>query len=160
MRLSLIAAMARNRVIGRAGAIPWHLPDDLRHFKQITMGRWLIMGRRTFESIGRPLPGRTTVVVTRRPDYAPDGVIIAHSIEEALELARGEEEVFVAGGAQIYEATLPIAERLHLTLIEAEYEGDAFFPTLDYARWRLAREEHRPAAGNAPAHSFATYERI
>ena len=160
MRLTLIAAMAGNRVIGRAGAIPWHLPADLKRFKQITMGHWLIMGRRTFESIGRPLPGRTTVVVTRQPGYSPEGVFAVHSIEEALVLARGEEEVFVAGGAQIYAATLPMADRLHLTLVEDEYEGDAFFPAVDLSGWRLVRSDRLKAQAGSPACTFMTYERI
>lgn len=160
MRLTLIAAIAGNRVIGRAGAIPWRLPADLKRFKQITMGHWLIMGRRTFELIGRPLPGRTTVVVTRQPGYAPEGVLVVHSIDEALELARGEEEVFVAGGAQIYAATLPMADRLQLTVIEDEYDGDAFFPVFDPSRWRLVPGDRLPAEGRSPACSFMTYERI
>ena len=160
MRISLIAAMAQDRVIGRGNAIPWRLPADLKRFKRLTMGHWLLMGRKTFESIGHPLVGRTTVVATRQPGYLPAGVLIAHSIEEALNLARGQQEIFVAGGAQIYEATLPMADRLHLTRIERQYEGDAFFPVFELSRWRLVSEERQTGEGDLPACSFLTYQRI
>lgn len=147
MKMSLIAAMAANRVIGRDNRLPWHLPADLKRFKRLTMGHTLIMGRKTFESIGRPLPGRSTVVVTRQAGYAPPGVQVAHSMREALDLAApaDDEEVFIAGGAELFRETLPLADRLHLTLIEKEFEGDTFFPDFDPADWRLVEEErHEP----------------
>ena len=158
MIISLIAAMAANRAIGRDGLLPWHLKADLQRFKRLTMGHWLIMGRVTFESIGRPLPGRTTVVVTHRPGYAPEGVVIARSIEEALALPQGDE-AFVAGGAAIYEQTIDRAERIYLTLIEREYEGDVFFPRFDERGWRLTQDEPHASDGNAPPFRYLTYER-
>ncbi|MGZ3456881.1 MAG: dihydrofolate reductase [Archangium sp.] len=158
MRLSAIVAMASNRCIGKNSALPWRLPADLQRFKQLTMGHTLIMGRKTYESIGRPLPGRTTLVVTRQPDYAPEGVQVAHSLEQALEQARGDE-VFIAGGADLYRQAMDRVQRLYLTRIERAYEGDTFFPELDLSGWRLVAEEHHPATATAPPFAFLTYER-
>jgi len=143
MTLTLIAAMAANRVIGRANRLPWRLTADLRRFKRLTMGHAVLMGRRTWESIGGPLPGRRIIVVSRRAGFVADGAAVAASIAEALALA-GEEDVFVAGGAEIYRQTLPIAQRIELTLIERDFEGDATFPPFEGEGWRLAAEE-RPA---------------
>ena len=157
-RLSAIVAMAANRCIGRDNALPWRLPADLKRFKQLTLGHTLVMGRRTYESIGRPLPGRTTVVVTRQPGYAPQGVRVAHSLEQALVLAEGDE-VFIAGGADLYRQTLERVDRLYLTRIERDYAGDTFFPEVDLSRWRLVAEEPHPATETAPPFSFLTYER-
>ena len=154
MEVSLIAAMAANRVIGRGGGLPWHLPPDLKRFKKLTLGHWMLMGRRTWDSIGRkPLPGRPTIVVTRDPAYTAEKAHVARSVEEGLALAEaaGETELFVAGGAAIYAATLDRADRIHLTLLERELEGDTFFPELDPARWRLVWEEAHPPAGTPPA---------
>jgi dihydrofolate reductase len=159
MRLSAIAAVAANGCIGRGNALPWRLPADLRRFKRLTLGHTLIMGRRTYESIGRPLPGRTTVVLTHRRDYAPEGVRVAHSLEEALELARGDEEIFIAGGAELYRQALAQVDRLYLTRIERDYEGDTFFPEVDLSRWRLVAQESHPATATEPPYSFLTYER-
>jgi len=156
--VSVVAAMSANRVIGRDNALPWTLKADLRHFKRLTMGGTLIMGRRTFESIGRPLPGRSTVVVTRSALRAP-GVLVAGSIEEALRVAPGPE-VFIAGGAEIYRQTLELAGKLHLTVLEMECEGDAFFPDIDPSRWHLSSEERHAGEGGEPAYRFVTYERI
>ncbi len=137
MTVTLLAAVARNGVIGVDGALPWHLPDELALFKELTLGHVLVMGRRTFESVGRPLPGRTTVVVTRRPGWVAEGVLRAGSVEEALALAASvDEEVFVVGGAQIYEEALPVADRLAITFVEAEPEGDTLFPPVDWSEWR------------------------
>ena len=158
MRLSAIVAMATNRCIGRDNTLPWRLPADLKRFKQLTMGHTLIMGRKTYESIGRPLPGRTTLVVTRQRDYAPEGVQVAHSLEQALELARGDE-VFIAGGADLYRQAMEHVRRLYLTRIGRDYEGDTFFPELDLSGWRLLAEEHHPATATEPPFSFLTYER-
>ncbi len=146
IRLAMIAAMSRNRVIGRDNALPWHISADLKHFKRTTLGKPVVMGRKTFESIGRPLPGRTNIVVTRQKDYCPDGVRVATSTASALALADevaaadGADEVMVIGGEQLYRSLLPHAERLYLTEVDAEVEGDAFFPDLD-ARWEVASEE-------------------
>lgn len=162
MRISLIAAMARNRVIGRDNRLPWRLPADLRRFKELTMGHALLVGRKTFESIGRPLPGRRMLVVSRREGYAPGGVRVARSVQEALDLARaeGEAELFVGGGAEVYRQTLPVADRLHLTRIEEDVPGDAYFPEFDETEWRLVdREDHEPCGEVPFAWSFQVYER-
>ncbi|MDY7095722.1 MAG: dihydrofolate reductase [Acidobacteriota bacterium] len=143
-RIHLIAAMAENRVIGRDNQLPWRLPADLKRFKAATMGHVLVMGRKTYESIGRPLPGRRTVVLSRDDGYRPEGVEVASSLPRALELA-GEQEVFVAGGGEVYRRALELADDVLLTVVHGEVEGDAFFPPLDPAVWELAEEEHRPA---------------
>jgi len=167
MRLSLIAAVAQNGVIGRDGQLPWHLSDDLRRFKRLTMGHTLIMGRRTWESIGRPLPGRRTIVVTRQLRYrtAP-GVQTAATLEEALQLAvaAGEEEAFVVGGAELYRQALSRADRVYLTAVLADVEGDTFFPVpLDEfgrSSWRILESEHHEAdAGNDFPFETLTLER-
>ena len=137
MPVTLLAAVARNGVIGVDGGLPWHLPDELALFKELTLGHVLVMGRRTFESVGRPLPGRTTVVVTRRTDWEAEGVLRAGSVGEALALAREvDAEVFVVGGAQVYAAALPAADRLALTFVDADPEGDTRFPEIDWSQWR------------------------
>ena len=142
-RISLIAAVARNGVIGLDGDMPWHLPEELRHFKDTTMGHTLVMGRRTFDSIGRPLPGRRTVVVTRNPGWRHAGIETAHSFAEAISLAGPADEVFVAGGAQVYAEAMPFAHRLVLTEVDAEPEGDTWFPEVDRSVWReVSREPH------------------
>jgi dihydrofolate reductase len=158
MKLAAIVAMASNRCIGKDNTLPWRLPADLKRFKQLTMGHTLVMGRKTYESIGRPLPGRTMVVLTRQRDYAPEGVQVAHSLEQALELARGDE-VFIAGGADLYQQTLERIRRLYLTRIERDYEGDTFFPEVDLSGWKLLAEEHHPATATEPPFTFLTYER-
>ena len=144
MRVSIVAAVARNGVIGAGGGLPWYLPDDLELFKQTTLGHVLVMGRRTYESIGRPLPGRTTVVVTRRRDWSPGAhdVVVAHDVEQALERA-GEidDEVFVVGGGQLYAAVLPHADRLLLTFVDLEPDGDTTFPEVDWGGWRETLRE-------------------
>ena len=163
MKLSLIAAMGSNRAIGIDNGLPWRLPADLRRFKALTMGHVLVMGRKTFESVGRPLPGRTTIVVTRRPDYAPPGVEVAHSVEDALERAvrSGAAEVFIAGGEEIFRQTLDRADRMHLTWIEKDFPGDTFFPEFDESSWRLTEREDHEATAEAPfAYSFRVYDRI
>jgi dihydrofolate reductase len=140
-RLSLIVAMARNRVIGANNRIPWHLPNELKLFKQLTMGHHIVMGRRTYESIGRLLPGRTSVIVTRQKDYAVPEAIVAHSIEDAIQACAGDDEIFVIGGADLFRETLPIADRLYLTTVDAEPEGDTFMPELDMFEWKETRAE-------------------
>lgn len=160
MRLSAIVAMASNRVIGTHNQLPWRLPADLARFKRLTLGHTLVMGRKTYESIGRPLPGRTTIVVTRQWDYAPPGVKVAHSVDEALALAQGDDEVFIAGGAELYAQTMDRLDRLYLTLIERELPGDTFFPEVDLSTWRLLEQEHHPASTpDALPFTFLTYER-
>jgi dihydrofolate reductase len=158
--LSLIVAMSEGGVIGHHGRVPWHLPDDLRRFKQLTMGHPLIMGRRTFGSIGRPLPGRRCIVLTRDPAYRPDGVETAPDLAAALARLAGDPEVFVIGGAEVYRDALPRADRLYLTLVHAPIPGDVRFPTLDLGGWRLADETFHPADARHPhAFTFRHYER-
>jgi dihydrofolate reductase len=142
MTVTLIAAVARNGVIGADGGIPWHLPEDFAHFKATTLGHTLVMGRATYESIGHPLPGRATIVVTRDPGWYAEGVLVAHSLEEALDMA-GDAEVFVAGGATVYERAMPHADVLLISEVDLEPEGDTFFPLIDPAPWlEVGREEH------------------
>lgn len=164
--IALIVARAANGVIGRANGLPWRLAGDLRRFKALTMGKPLIMGRRTFESIGRPLPGRITVVVTRSPAWSADGVRVAHDADEAVALAGqaaaelGVDEIMVAGGAMVYGALLPKAARIYLTEVDAEVPGDTRFPGLDPAAWReIAAEEGQPEAGDTCGYRFRLLER-
>lgn len=145
MRISLVVAMAENRVIGRGNDLPWHLPADLRRFKALTTGHVILMGRRTFESIGRPLPRRRSVVISRNPDYRAAGAEVVGSLDEALARAAGEDEVFVIGGAAIFAAALPRADRIYLTLVHARPPGEVRFPPLDEAEWVVAEEEDHPA---------------
>ncbi len=154
MRVVIIAAVARNGVIGVGGDLPWRISEDLARFKRLTMGNALVMGRRTFESIGHPLPGRTNIVLTRRDRWSSEGVSVATSLEEALALAAEDGlDVYVAGGAEVYETALDLADTLELTEVDAEPEGDTWFPDVDWSQWReVARETH-------PGFSFVTYER-
>ena len=145
MTVSLVVAASTNNVIGRDGGLPWHLPDDLRHFKRITTGKPLIMGRRTFESIGKPLPERQNIVMTRDPDYAAEGCDVVSSVDEALELAGDAEEVMVIGGGQVYRDFLPRADRIYMTRVQAEVQGDTLFPDFDKNAWRLVSSEHHAA---------------
>ena len=159
MILSLVVAMTSNRVIGRANQLPWRLPADLRYFKRITMGKPIVMGRKTHESIGRPLPGRSNIVITRDPAYAAPGCIVAHSVEEALAAAQPAEEVMLIGGASLFAQMLPRAERIYLTRIGAELHGDAWFPPLDAQRWQEVWREDHPADDQNPyAYSFILLE--
>lgn len=165
MRLSLIVATANNRVIGRENKMPWHLPNDLKYFKRVTMGKTVIMGRKTYDSIGRPLPGRSNIVVTRQADWQPDGVKVVHSLAEGISYAesllRDAEEVIVIGGAQIYRAALPQAQRLYLTEIHADFEGDTFFPEISPGEWReVDREMHFADSVNPHDHAFIVLDRV
>lgn len=144
-QVTLVAAMARNGAIGHRGGMPWRLPADLGHFKAVTLGHPVVMGRRTFESIGRALPGRRNVVISRsRPDL-PEGVIVAASLDEALEACGDTEQVMVIGGGEIYRAAMPRARRMELTLIDAETEGDTFFPEWSLDEWQLESMARRPS---------------
>jgi dihydrofolate reductase len=160
MKLSLIAAMAENRVIGHENRLPWHLPADLQHFKAITLGKPVLMGRKTWESLGRPLPGRTNIVITRDAGYVAEGCVVAHSLEEALRAAGEAAEVMVIGGAQLYRQALPLADTLYLTLVHAEFRGDTRFPAWQPKDWReTARIDHVADDRNPHAYSFITLER-
>jgi dihydrofolate reductase len=152
-RLSIIVAMSRNRVIGARGAIPWHLPDELKRFRNITMGHHIVMGRKTWESIGRPLPGRTSVIVTRQSGYRAPGAVVAHSLDEAIAACRGDEEIFVIGGAELYAQALPLANRVYLTVVDADIEGDTWMPELNASVWRETAF-HSFAADKRHAYSY------
>ena len=152
--------MAANGVIGRDNQLPWHLPADLAHFKQVTMGKPIIMGRKTYESIGRPLPGRTNIVLTRSPDFHAEGVVTANTLQQALDYASLEDEVMIIGGSSIYELALPGADRLYMTYVESDCEGDAWFPEFDIERWRIvASEQHAADEKNSSDYRFVTYDR-
>lgn len=162
MRLSIIVAVAENGVIGHAGGLPWRLSADLQRFKALTMGHHLLMGRKTFDSIGTALPGRTSVVISRGQPRLPPGVRLAHSLEEAVEIARtsGDDEAFVAGGAEIYAQALSIAERLYLTKVHAEPPGETVLAPWKDSNWReVSREEHPADDRNDHPYSFLIYER-
>jgi dihydrofolate reductase len=159
-RLSLIVAMARNRVIGRDGKLPWHLSADLKRFRALTMGHHIIMGRKTWESIGRPLPGRTSIVVTRNPSYVAAGATAVSSLAAALAAAREDTEVFVIGGAEVYRDALPLADRIYLTQLQADYAGDVYFPLLLPAQWRAGERERHNAEPDTPAWDLTVYDRI
>jgi dihydrofolate reductase len=162
--VSLVVAVAANGVIGRDNRMPWHLPEDLAHFKRLTLGHPVVMGRKTHESIlatlGKPLPGRTSIVVTRQPAFSAPGCEVVASLGAALEAARAAEEVFVIGGAEIYRLALERADRVYLTRIDAAFEGDVVFPALNPVEWReAAREDHPPAGGRSFGFAFLRYER-
>ncbi len=159
MKISLIVAMSENGVIGRGGDLPWHLSADLKRFKKLTLGHVVIMGRKTFESIGRPLPRRRSLVLSRDPAYRAAGAEVAASLEQALAMAAAEDDVFVIGGAAVFAEALPLADRLYLTLVHAEVDGDVTFPAVDTDSWRLiSTERHEADAKHAYAFSFLVYE--
>ena len=156
-----VAALAANGVIGRNNALPWHLPADLKRFKALTMGHPVVMGRKTHESIGRPLPGRRNLVITRNRDYRADGCEIVHSLDEAVAACRGAAEIFIIGGAELYREALPRAHCLEFTEIRADFEGDAVFPKFSMGEWReTGREIHSGEAGIPFRYDFARYERL
>jgi dihydrofolate reductase len=159
-RISLIVAMARNRVIGVNNTLPWHLPADLKHFKALTMGHHMIMGRKTYESIGKPLPGRTSVVVTRNAGYSVPGIIVVNSLEAAIAACGNDEEIFVIGGAELYRQSIALADRIYLTEIDADIPGDAHFTELDHKLWQEAgRDSHAPDEKNRYSYHFVIYDR-
>ncbi|MDF2176774.1 type 3 dihydrofolate reductase [Aliiglaciecola sp. CAU 1673] len=161
MRIAMIAAMARDRVIGADNQMPWHLPADLKHFKAVTLGKPVVMGRKTFESIGRPLPGRRNIVISRDPGFNAAGIEKAESPEQAMAMAGDCEELMVIGGGAVYQAFLPLAVRLYLTDIELSVEGDTCFPDYQQAAdWQLIDEVFRPADSDNPHNMwFRTLER-
>jgi dihydrofolate reductase len=161
MRLSLIVAMTRNGVIGRAGGLPWRLSADLKRFKSLTMGHHIIMGRKTFDSIGRALPGRTTIVLTRRVGYSATAVLVAQSLDAAIRQVAGDEEVFVIGGSEIFLQSLDLASRLYVTWVEANVEGDTYFPEMDWSKWReVSSERHSADSKNEYDTTFCIYDRV
>lgn len=159
--ITLIAALSDNRVIGRGGGLPWHLPADLKRFKALTMGHAIVMGRRTWDAVGRPLPGRRTIVLTRRHDFEASGAVVVHDLEAALAAAGDDDTVFIAGGGDIYALALPRADRMELTHVHAVLDGDAFFPPFDAGAWRTVFEQrHEADERHAFAFTFRTLERV
>lgn len=166
MRISLIWAMSKNRAIGRNNKLPWHLPKDLNYFKRLTTGKPVIMGRKTYESIGKPLPNRCNIVITRDRSFSANGVNVVHSVNEAFEraeaecLVNGADETIVMGGAEIYQACLPRANRLYITFVHANVEGDAFFPDFDLNEYHeIAREDFFADGPNPYDYSFTVFDR-
>ena len=165
MKMSLIVAVSRNGVIGLNNQLPWRLPGDLQYFKSVTMGKPLVMGRKTYDSIGRPLPGRTNIVITRDASWSAPGVNVATTLDDALLLARkacldsGVDEVMVIGGEQIYRMTITVADRLYVTEVDAEIAGDAFFPTIDPQQWQRNRVE-LPEVTGSYSYQFLVLDRI
>lgn len=163
MKISSIVAVASNGVIGKDNDLPWHLPGDMKFFKKTTMGHHIILGRKNYQSIGFPLPKRTNIILSRNPFFIVSNCLVAQSIEEALGIAQenGEEEVFIIGGAKIYEQTMDIIDTLYYTEVHAEPEGDVFFPEVDWSQWELIHEErHEADDRNMYAYTFKTYNRI
>lgn len=163
MLVSAIVAVAKNGVIGKDNQIPWYLPADLAYFKRTTLGHHILMGRNSFRSIGRPLPKRTNVVITRDPFFSADGVLVAHSVEEALALAfdHGDTEAFIIGGGSIYRDSMTLWDKLYYTEVDLEPDGDVFFPSLNPAEWRETwREGHGPDEKNEHGYTFRILERV
>jgi dihydrofolate reductase len=163
MIISQIVAISRNRVIGKDNKLPWHMPDDLAYFFRMTRGRHIVIGRKNYEANGKALPDRVNIVVTRQKTYKAPGCIIVHNPEDAIQYARseGEKEAFISGGSGIYRATLDITDRIYLTLIDAEVEGDTFYPELDMTQWKIVSEiKHRADARNKYDYSYFIFERL
>jgi len=161
MIISIITAMDENQLIGKDNGLPWKLPADLQFFKKVTMSKPIIMGRKTFESIGRPLPGRTNVVITRDESFDAEGCEVVFSLNDALNKVENVEEAMVIGGANIYQQFLPQADRLYLTRVEGEFEGDAWFPKIDFENWELIEKEvHKADEKNEADYSFQVFQRI
>ena len=158
-RISIISALAKNRTIGINNTLPWRLSEDLKYFKALTLGHHILMGRKTYESIGKPLPGRTTVIITRGNYPAPEGVKIAHSLQEAIDVCGADEEIFFVGGAELYAQALPLADRLYLTEIQAEVEGDAWFPEYDRSQWQETSRDCRHDDVSGLDYCFVVYDR-
>lgn len=158
MIISLIAAMSRNRVIGKNNTLPWNLPEDMKRFREITSGKPVVMGRKTFESIGKPLPKRTNIIITRDKNYKQDGCIVVHSADDSLKAAKGSEEIMIIGGEQIFREFLPRADKMYLTFIDEDFEGDAYFPEYNKHEWtEVHREENKSSDGLK--YSFVDLER-
>jgi dihydrofolate reductase len=155
--LSLIVARASNGVIGKDNQLPWYLPADLKYFKAVTMGKPIVMGRKTFESIGRPLPGRQNIVVTRNVNFISDGITVVHSVEAAIAAANAVEEVMLIGGSELYKLSLPLADRIYLTEIYQDFDGDAHFPALDSQWQQVSRDDH--VSDDGLAYSFCIFEK-
>jgi len=156
--ITLIAAVAENNALGKDNQLIWHLPEDLKRFKKVTSNHHVIMGRKTFESLGKPLPNRTTIIITRNPNYTAEGCIVVHSLKEALEAAIEDENPYILGGAEIYAQAIEIADKLDLTLVHHQFEADAFFPEINKAIWEeSSRADFKADGENKYDYSFVTY---
>lgn len=160
MIISLICAASQNGVIGIDNRLPWRLPADMQRFRRLTMGHPVLMGRKTYQSIGKPLVGRTNIVITRQPDYQAEGCLVASSLEQAIALCQNDDEIFIGGGAAIYKAALDVAQRIYLTVIHQDFEGDAFLFEIDESIWtEVSREDFEPDEKNRFRYSFFTLEK-
>lgn len=158
--ISIIVAMASNHIIGADNTMPWRCPEDLKYFKSLTMGHHMIMGRKTFDSIGKPLPGRVSVIVTRNRDLKIEGCIMAHSLDDAITACKDDDEIFIVGGAELYALALPVVNKLYITEIQQEFDGDTYFPEFDKTKWReVAREERHQGVPQPLSYHFVTYLR-
>jgi dihydrofolate reductase len=161
MNLSIIVALSENNVVGANNQLPWHLSADLKRLKALTMGHHLIMGRKTYESIGRPLPGRKNVIITRNKNYKAEGCIVVTSLKEGLEVAKKDSEAFIFGGGEVFKEALPRVTKIYMTRIHQSFNGDTYFPHLDRREWHeVSREDHQPDEVNKYSYSFITYEKI
>ena len=161
MIISMIVAMGSQREIGKDNAMLWHLPADFKHFKTVTMGKPILMGRKTFESIGRPLPGRENIVITRNKDFTAEGITVVHSVDAALEAAKQYDEVMIIGGDSFYQQMLPLSERLYITEVHHAFKADAFFPEISLDSWcESERVEHKADDKHAYDFSFVSYTRV
>lgn len=159
-QISIVVAISENNAIGKDNQLLWHLPADLKHFKNITTGHTIIMGRKTYDSIGKPLPNRRNIIITRQKDLNLEGVEVVNSLEEALSLSKDEEEVFIIGGAEIYKQSVAVSHRIYLTRVHQEFEADAFFPELDNETWKeIEKVDNLPDEKNKFAYTFSTLER-
>lgn len=163
MTLSAITAVSQNNVIGLHNDLPWHLPADMRFFKSTTMGHVVVLGRKSYEAFGKAYPGRTNIVITRQQNYILPDAIVVHSLEEAIRKAKTieQQEIFILGGAQIFRQSMPLIDRIYLTRIYHDFDGDAFFPTMDTKEWELVKDEkHEPDEKNKYRYAFQTWERL
>lgn len=159
MTVSIVVAISENHVIGKDNKLLWYLPNDLKHFKEITSGHTVIMGRKTYESVGKPLPNRRNIIITRQ-NITIEGCEVVNSIEAALALCTNEAEVFIVGGAEIYRQSMHLTDRIYLTIVHKEFDGDSYFPQIEPAEWKeTAREDYEPDAKNALPYSFITYQK-
>ena len=161
--ITVIAAIATNNALGKDNDLIWHLPADLKRFKKVTTGHYIIMGRNTYESIGKPLPNRTTIIITRNKNYFKEGCLIANSLEQAIEMSKEEAQVFIIGGAQIYKETIAkdLAQQLDITMVHKDFEADVYFPEIDFKIWKeVARENFKADEKNKLDYSFISYQKI
>jgi len=159
--ITIIAAIGKNHELGKENDLIWHLPNDLKRFKKVTAGHHVIMGRKTFESLGKPLPNRTNIIITRNSNYSAKGCVIVHSLDEAIDAARADANPYILGGAEIYKQAMHIADVLDLTHVDAVLEADAFFPEIDPTKWKeIAREDHSKDEKHQYDYSFVTYKKV